>query len=111
MKVLGVPFIKKTFLLPVILVFALFLVVLGMRPVSLQKLSKPRIHHRDVVQNQVKISLTSPDQIMQAFEPSCSVELVNSPTYRVSVFLNEERNSTAVTISFISSRAPPVHLV
>ena len=77
MKPLGISTIKKTFLLPVILVFALFLVVLGMRPPQLQKINKPKIHHRDVVQEaQDKASQTGAEKNVPVAEPCSCVELV-----------------------------------
>ncbi len=111
MKFFGVPIIQKSILVPVVLTFALFIVALGMRPIQLHKISKPRVHSRDIVQSQDKISQTGVDQTIQAVEPSRCVEPVKSPSYRVSEFPFEERNSNAVTTLFIPSRAPPASLV
>lgn len=111
MNVLGISSIQKTFLLPVILTVAFFLVVLGMRPPQLNQINKPRVLHRVIVQDQEKISQTGIDQILQAVEPSSCVELVKQPVYRVSLFPLEERNSSAATVTFISSRAPPASRV
>ena len=112
MKVVGISIIQKTFLLPVVLTIALFLVVLGMRPPQLHKINKPRIHHRDVVQNQDKTSQTGIEKSVQAFELCRCVELVESPSsYHVSAFYLEERSSSLATDSFIPSRAPPASLV
>lgn len=111
MKVFGISIIQKTFLLPVILTAALFLVALGMRLPQLQKVNKPRIHHRDVVQNQDNAFQTGIEKSIQIFEPSRCVELIESPsTYSVSVFHLEERSSNLATDSFIPSRAPPASL-
>jgi hypothetical protein len=114
MKVCGVPITQKSILLPLVLTFALFIIVSGMRPIQLQKINKPRVHARDVVQSQEKVfqsSVDQSDQSIQAVEPNHRAELVKSPTYRVSVFPFAERNSNAAATLYISSRAPPVSLV
>ncbi len=88
--------------------FAILLVVQGMRPPQLQKITKPKVHNRAVVQTQDKASQTGIEKNVQAVEPSRCAELVESPPYGVSVFPAEKHNSTSNTISFIPSRAPPV---
>jgi hypothetical protein len=111
MKVLGISIIQKSFLLPVILTVAFFLVAMGMRPPQLQRVNKPRILNRVTVQDQEKISQTGFDQIIHAVEPSRCVELVKPPAYSVSVFPVKERNSNIAAVPFISSRAPPASQV
>lgn len=111
MHVFGISVTQKSILLPVALTFALFIVALGMRPIQLNKINKPRVHNRDIVQDQDKISQTGVDQTIQAVEPSRCVELVKSPSYHVSVFPLKEQNSNAITTLFIPSRAPPASLV
>ena len=108
MKVFGIVNLKKSFMVTVILTAALFLVVLGMRPPQLQKINKPRVHHRDIVQNQEKASHTSIAKNLQAFEPCRSIERIKAPpSFRISVVPLEERSSNLAADFFIPSRAPP----
>jgi hypothetical protein len=112
MRVVGMSIDKKTFLLPVVLTVAFFLVAFGMRPPQLHKISKPRVHHRDVVQNQDKVSQSGIEKSSQVFEPCPRVELIEPPSsYRVSACYLEERSSSLNTESFIPSRAPPASLI
>lgn len=107
MKVFGISISQKTFLLPVMMTFAILLVVQGMRPPQLQKITKPKVHNRAVVQTQDKAFQTGIEKDVQAVVLSRCAELFESPSYHISVFPREKRNSSSITASFIPSRAPP----
>ena len=108
MKVVGISVTNKALLLPAVLIVAFFLVVLGMRPPQLQKINKPRIHHRDVVQSQDKASQAGVEKYVPTAEPCRCVELAElSPSYRISLIHLEVRNSDLIAVSFLPSRAPP----
>jgi hypothetical protein len=112
MKILTIPITKKAILLPVMLTVALSLIVLGMRPPQLQKIDKPRVHHRDVVQNQDKASQAGIEKHVQPVGLCRCFELIGPPaSYRVSFFPFEERDTNPTAVSFIPSRASPALLV
>lgn len=111
MNVLGISISRKTTLLPVMLMFAFLLVAQGTRPPQLQKIAKPRIHHRDIVQSQEKASQTGVEKNVQALAFCPRAELVEPPAYHITVFPSEKQTSTSVTIPSIPARAPPVSLI
>jgi hypothetical protein len=112
MKILTIPIARKAILLPVTLTVAFFLIVLGMRPPQLLKIDKPRVHHRDVVQNPDKASQTSIEKHVQPVGLCRCFEVIVPPaSYRVSLFQFEEQETNPTAVTFIPSRASPAPLV
>jgi hypothetical protein len=112
MKILTILIARKAVLLPVMLTVALSLVALGMRPPQLQKIDKPRVHHRDVVQNQDKASQAGVEKHVQPVGLCRCLELIGPPaSYRVSFIPFEERDTNPTAVSFVPARAPPTPLV
>jgi len=111
MKRLGFFSHNRAFLLPVILTVSLLLVALGGRPPELPDYSKPRQHHRAVVEAQVKVAKA--DQV-KACKDACPLlvclpPVLAAPAAKPTPFLISAYRPLHLTvITQLPSRGPPV---
>ena len=70
MEALRNSFSKRTIFIPITMIASLFLVLIGMRTPDLSHPQKPQVHHRAVVENQIKEAKVGIEDYGQFFDLS-----------------------------------------
>jgi hypothetical protein len=108
MKALGMPLSNRTFLWPVIVTAAFFLVFLGMRAPSVSQAQKPKLRPRAVVENQIKAAQSGVEKSVVAVDLCRRAAVVEPPLSQGAVIPRENLTVIPAIVSLIPSRAPPV---
>ncbi len=102
-------FSKRTIFIPITMILSLFLVLIGMLTPDLSHPQKLQVHHRAVLENQIKEANEGIEDYGQFFDLSHHTNLIEPRLFQVSSFFCITYLSNSYSrVSPIASRAPPV---